>query len=74
MKKRLLRDIEVSAVGVGCMGFSHGYGAGPDRDEAIRLSAMLSSAATDFDTAEGYETGITKRWSAKPSSQCATRL
>src|SRR6476660_844602 len=31
MKKRLLRDIAVSAVGVGCMGFSHGYGAGPDR-------------------------------------------
>jgi len=29
MKQRLLRGIEVSAVGVGCMGFSHGYGAGP---------------------------------------------
>src|SRR5271170_6838301 len=36
MKKRFLRDIEVSAVGLGCMGFSHGYGAGPVRDEAIR--------------------------------------
>jgi aryl-alcohol dehydrogenase-like predicted oxidoreductase len=33
MKKRLLRGIEVSAVGVGCMGFSHGYGAGPDREK-----------------------------------------
>lgn len=27
MKYRKLRDIEVSAVGMGCMGFSHGYGA-----------------------------------------------
>ena len=26
MKTRLLRDIEVSEVGMGCMAFSHGYG------------------------------------------------
>lgn len=58
MKKRLLRDIEVSAVGIGCMGFSHGYGAGPDRDEAIRLIRhAFERGCTHFDTAEGY--GIT---------------
>ena len=58
MKKRLLRDIEVSAVGVGCMGFSHGYGAGPDRDEAIRLIRhAFERGCTHFDTAEGYGNG-----------------
>jgi diketogulonate reductase-like aldo/keto reductase len=52
MKKRLLRDIEVSAVGMGCMGFSHGYGAGPDRDEAIRLIRhAFERGCTHFDTA-----------------------
>ncbi len=30
MKKRRLRDIEVSEVGMGCMAFSHGYGQIPD--------------------------------------------
>ena len=37
MKTRKLRDIEVSAIGMGCMGFSHGYGAGPSEEEAVRL-------------------------------------
>ena len=37
MKYRKLRDIEVSAVGIGCMGFSHGYGEIPTEEESIRL-------------------------------------
>ena len=37
MQVRKLRDIEVSAVGMGCMGFSHGYGAVPPEEESIRL-------------------------------------
>ena len=32
MKTRKLRDIEVSAVGMGCMGFSHVYGALPPKE------------------------------------------
>ena len=37
MPTRKLRDIEVSAIGYGAMGLSHGYGAIPEHDEAIRL-------------------------------------
>lgn len=37
MKRRKLGNIEVSAIGMGCMGFSHGYGAIPPKEESIRL-------------------------------------
>lgn len=38
---------------VGCMGFSHGYGAAPDRDESIRLIRhAFEHGCTHFDTAE----------------------
>ena len=29
MKKRTLKNLEVSAIGMGCMGFTHAYGEGP---------------------------------------------
>lgn len=55
MKFRKLRDIEVSAVGMGCMGFSHGYGALPPKEESIRLiRKAYDLGCTLFDTAEGY--------------------
>ena len=58
MKTRLLRDIEVSAVGIGCMGFHHGYGPAPDREEAVRLIRYaIELGCTHFDTAEGYGRG-----------------
>ena len=41
MKKRLLRDIEVSEVGMGCMAFSHGYGQIPP--ETYSIEAMMRS-------------------------------
>lgn len=38
MDKRILgEDLEVSAVGLGCMGFSHAYGAPTEDKEAVRL-------------------------------------
>jgi len=50
--------IEVSAVGFGAMGFSHGYGPGPDADEAIQLMRKaFELGCTFFDTAEGYGNG-----------------
>lgn len=55
MKKRFLRNIEVSAVGMGCMGFSHGYGAIPPEEESIRLiRKAYDLGCTLFDTAEAY--------------------
>ncbi len=59
MKTRKLRELEVSAVGMGCMGFSHGYGACPPESESIRLirSAYEDYGCTFFDTAEGYGAG-----------------
>ena len=56
MKTRHLRGLTVSAIGMGCMGFSHGYGACPTEAESIRLmrSAYEDYGCTFFDTAEVY--------------------
>ena len=55
MKYRKLRDIKVSAVGMGCMGFSHGYGSIPAEEESIRLiHKAYDLGCTLFDTAEAY--------------------
>lgn len=58
MKMHKLGNINVSAIGLGCMGFSHGYGAAPDRAEAIDLIRFaFAKGCTHFDTAEGYGNG-----------------
>jgi len=58
MKMRKLRNLEVSAIGIGCMGFSHGYGAAPDSAESIRLiRKAYDMGCTFFDTAEVYAHG-----------------
>ena len=61
MEKRILgkeNSLTVSAVGLGCMGFSHGYGPGPDREESIRLiRTAYELGCTFFDTAESYAAG-----------------
>lgn len=57
MKVRTLgkSGLDVSAVGMGCMGFSHGYGAVPPEAESIRLIHKAHDlGCTFFDTAEGY--------------------
>lgn len=61
MKMRTLgrqNALTVSAVGMGCMGFSHGYGAVPSEGESIRLmrKAYDEYGCTLFDTAEVYAT------------------
>ena len=58
MKTRKLRDLEVSAVGYGCMGLSMGYGSIPERSESIRLIRQAYEwGCTFFDTAERYGAG-----------------
>lgn len=58
MEQRILgRDLKVPALGLGCMGFSHAYGAPTDRTEAIRLIQQAADMGyTFFDTAEVYGT------------------
>lgn len=62
MNTRLLRDLEVSAIGYGCMGLSHGYGAVPERSESVRLiQSAFEHGCTFFDTAEAYGAGENER-------------
>src|SRR5438105_13701881 len=57
MKKRKLgkSNLEVSAVGLGCMGMSFGYGPAKDKEEMIPvIRAAVERGITFFDTAEVY--------------------
>lgn len=55
MKTRKLRDLEVSAIGMGCMGFTHAYGEGPSEQEGILLVHLAFELGCNFfDTAEMY--------------------
>ncbi|MCD8054681.1 MAG: aldo/keto reductase [Lachnospiraceae bacterium] len=58
MEKRILgNDFEVSAIGLGCMGFSHAYGAPMPEQETIQmLRYAYERGYTFFDTAEIYGT------------------
>jgi aryl-alcohol dehydrogenase-like predicted oxidoreductase len=55
-KRRLGRtDLEVSAIGLGCMGLSFGYGPAVDKEQGISLiRAAVERSVTFFDTAEVY--------------------
>lgn len=57
MKKRKLgnSNLEVSALGLGCMGMSYGYGPPADKQEMISLIRTAAErGVTFFDTAEAY--------------------
>ena len=55
MEKRVLGNLEVSAIGVGCMGMSHAAGTPMDMDEAASvLRAAVDMGYTFFDTAKNY--------------------
>ncbi len=57
MHKRALGNsgLEVSALGLGCMGLSYGYGPATDTPEALRLiRTAFERGVTFFDTAEAY--------------------
>jgi aryl-alcohol dehydrogenase-like predicted oxidoreductase len=57
MQKRKLgkSNLEVSALGLGCMGLSYGYGPAADKQQAITLiRSAFEHGITFFDTAEAY--------------------
>jgi aryl-alcohol dehydrogenase-like predicted oxidoreductase len=57
MQKRTLgkSGLEVSALGLGCMGLSYGYGPATEKEQAIKLiRTAFESGVTFFDTAEAY--------------------
>ena len=59
MKKRFLRDIEMSEVGMGCMAFSHGYGKIPPENYSIEaIRNAYNHGCTFFDTAEVYSPNL----------------
>ncbi|MDM0021847.1 aldo/keto reductase [Variovorax saccharolyticus] len=55
MQTRKLGNLDVSAVGLGCMGLSFGLGPATDRKEAIGvIRSAVERGVTLYDTAEGY--------------------
>jgi len=55
MQKRKLGSLEVSALGLGCMGMTHAYGQAPDRQAMIGLlRTAVERGVSFFDTAEVY--------------------
>lgn len=59
MKTRMLRDITVSEVGMGCMAFSHGYGKIPSEEYSIAaIRNAYDHGCTLFDTAEVYSPNL----------------
>src|SRR6185437_4141559 len=55
MQKRKLGDLEVSAIGLGCMGLSFAYGPATEKSQAITLiRTAFERGVTFFDTAEVY--------------------
>ena len=55
MKTRKIGSLEVSAIGLGCMGMTSSYGPGGERDAMIKLIRdAFDRGVTHFDTAEVY--------------------
>jgi aryl-alcohol dehydrogenase-like predicted oxidoreductase len=76
MKKRTLgkSGLEVSALGLGCMGLSYGYGPAAERQGAIKLiRTAFERGVTFFDTAETYGPLSMKSSSERRLRRSATR-
>lgn len=58
MKKRMLGNIEVGAIGMGCMGFSHAHGDPAPRKDCIQMMRKAHElGVTLYDTADVYANG-----------------
>src|SRR2546426_9282473 len=68
MQKRQLgnSNLEASALGLGCMGMSYGYGPAADKQEMISLiRSAVERGVTFFDTAKRTVRSPMKNWWAK---------
>jgi aryl-alcohol dehydrogenase-like predicted oxidoreductase len=73
-KRTLGNTLEVSAIGLGCMSMSSGYGPPADKQAMISLiRAAVERGVTFFDTAQVYGRSPTKSSSARRSPPSATR-
>ncbi|WP_338759029.1 aldo/keto reductase [Massilia sp. METH4] len=61
MKYRTIADMQVSALGLGCMGMSEFYGATDEAQSLRTLEAAFEAGVTLFDTAESYGNGDNER-------------
>jgi aryl-alcohol dehydrogenase-like predicted oxidoreductase len=73
MKKRTLgQNLEVSAIGFGCMGLNFGYASSLTKDEGIKLiDAAVERGVTFFDTAEIYGPFTNEEMVAMRCGRCA---
>jgi aryl-alcohol dehydrogenase-like predicted oxidoreductase len=77
MQKRTLGNsgLEVSAIGLGCMGMSFGYGSPPDKREMIRLLRdAVDRGVTFFDTAEVYGPFVNEELVGEALSPCRDQV
>ena len=66
--------LEVSAIGLGCMGMSFSYGPPKDtKDMKALLRAAVKRGVLFLDTAEVYGPFINEGWSGPRSRRCAIR-
>jgi aryl-alcohol dehydrogenase-like predicted oxidoreductase len=54
MKYRKLRDLEVSAIGLGCMGMSFAYGTPDEKESLATIDRALELGVNFLDTADIY--------------------
>ena len=76
MKKRRLGNsgLEVSALGLGCMGMSFGFGPAKEKHEMISLiRSAVERGVTFFDTQKFMDRSLMKNSSVKHSLLCASR-
>ena len=74
MNKRTLgQNLEVSALGLGCMGMTSSFPPFPEKQQMVALiRTAVDRGVTFFDTAQGYGRSRTRSSSARPSTLYVT--